>query len=400
LNKTPIENSPPPHPSPIKGEGAFNPILAAAHRFEFLPTGAAAIAALEALIRQAQKSLCLEMYIYKADATGDAIRAALLDACERGVRVRILLDDFGSANLPNTYFSDLLALGAELRTFNPQRVLRIAFRNHRKLCIVDDRQAIVGGFNIADEYNRDGVEAGWRDLGMRIDGPVVDELEATFNRMFIGAHADTRAVIAFTRGLTKPPMQFDAPALLTVGPGFESEQLRQALHRDIRNANRVAIVAAYFTPPWRLRRAMRKAARRGIVRVILPGVSDVPPMRFAAHHLYERMLRHRIEIFEYQPQILHSKLVVIDDAVYVGSSNFDVRSLQLNYDFLIRIPSAELAAQARRLVNDHIAHSSSITLPEWHSASGYWQRVRRFVWYWLATRFDPFLVRRKWRTLR
>jgi phosphatidylserine/phosphatidylglycerophosphate/cardiolipin synthase-like enzyme len=86
--------------------------------------------------------------------------------------------------------------------------------------------------------------------------------------------------------------------------------------------------------------------------------------------------------------------------VYAGSCNFDVRSLQLNYEFLVRIPSAELAAQARQIVGDHIAHSHSVTLPEWHAANGYWQRTRRFVWYWLATRFDPFLARRKWRSLR
>ena len=147
----------------------------------------------------------------------------------------------------------------------------------------------------------------WRDFGMRIDGPVVVS-RSDVNRMFIGAHADSRAVIAFTRGLATQPVQYDSPALLTLGPGFNSEQLRQALHRDIRTAKRIAIVAAYFTPPWRLRRAMRKASRRGIIRVILPGLSDVPPMRYAAHHLYERMLRHRIEIFGYQPQILHSKL--------------------------------------------------------------------------------------------
>jgi len=369
------------------------------HQFQFLPTGAAALTGLVQLIRQAQNTLCLEMYIYKADNTGNTVRDVLLEACARGVRVRILLDDFGSSDLPRNYFIELLKLGAELRWFNPSRVLRVAFRNHRKLCVADHRYAIVGGFNISDEYNGDGVATGWRDLGMRIDGPVVGELETTFSRMFIAARADTRAVIAFARGSPCEPPTLDRPMLLTSGPGFESAQLRKMLYRDFWSAHRVAIAAAYFTPPWRLRRALRNAAKRGIVRVVLPGVSDVPVMRLAAHHLYERMLRHRVEVFEYQPQVLHSKLVVVDDVVYVGSCNFDVRSLQLNFDFLVRIPSAELAAQARQLIALDIAHSRAITLPEWHAGTSYWRRTVRFVAYWLATRFDPFLARRKWRAL-
>jgi len=133
-------------------ELSFEPIVADGHHFQFLPTGADAIAALELLIAGAQSDVSLEMYIYKADATGARIRAALHAACERGVRIRILLDDFGSGDLPRDYFADLQRHGTKLRFFNPSRVLRVAFRNHRKLCVADDRVAIVGGFNIGDEY--------------------------------------------------------------------------------------------------------------------------------------------------------------------------------------------------------------------------------------------------------
>jgi cardiolipin synthase len=376
------------------------PVVVSAHHFQFLPTGATCIAALEALIRQAQSSLCLEMYIYKADATGERIRVALVDAAQRGVQLRILLDDFGSSELPHEYFVAAQKYGAQVRRFNPSRALRAAFRNHRKLCVADHRHAVIGGFNVANEYSGDGVTFGWRDLGLRIEGRVADELETTFTRLFIAARADTRAVIAFARGLGKQARVLDAPAVYTSGPGFQSAHLRKVLYRDFWKAHRVAIAAAYFTPPWRLRRALRNAAKRGIVRVLLPGKSDVAVMRYAAHHLYERLLKHRVEVFEYQPQILHSKLVVIDDVVYVGSCNFDVRSLQLNFDFLVRIPSGELAAKARQLFADDLARSVAITLPEWHAGSSVLRRTVRFISYWLATRFDPFLARRKWRSLR
>ncbi len=376
------------------------PVTVGGHRFQFLPTGATAIDALEELINQAQHSLCLEMYIYKSDATGERIRAVLLTACARGVRVRILLDDFGSAELAKNYFIELQKLGAELRFFNPSRALRAAFRNHRKLCVADRRIAVIGGINIGDEYAGDGVTQGWRDLGMRIEGALAQELEFTFDRMFVAARANTKAVIAFAYGRERKSASYHAPLLLTSGPGFHGSQLRKALHRDFWNANRVAIIAAYFTPPWQLRRALRSAAKRGIVRLLLPGKSDVPIMRLAAQHLYERMLRHRIEIFEYQPQILHSKLVVVDDVVYVGSCNFDVRSLQLNFDFMVRIPSGELAAQARSIFTQDLARSNAVTLTEWNANDGLWRRAIRFVAFWLATRFDPFLARRKWRALR
>jgi len=399
INVSP-DSSPSPQPSPIKGEGVYDPVVAAAHTFQFLPSGAAALAALEALIRQARRSVRLEMYIYKADRTGSLIRAALEEACRRGARVRVLLDDFGAMDLPRDYFNELQKLGGEVRRFNPSRALRVAFRNHRKLCVVDHRCAVIGGFNVGDEYNGDGVSAGWRDLGLQIEGPVVEELEASFARMYIGARADTQALIMFMRGHEKSVPHFDRPTLLASGPGFQSEQLRKSLYRDIHAANRVAIVAAYFMPPWRLRRALRHAAKHGIVRLVLPGVTDVPAMRLAAHHLYEKMLRHRLELFEYQPQVLHSKLVIIDDIVYVGSCNFDVRSLQLNFDFLVRIPCAELAAQARQLFAGDVALSKAITLPEWHAGTTFWRSTVRAIAYWLAARFDPFLARRRWRALR
>jgi len=229
---------------------------------------------------------------------------------------------------------------------------------------------------------------------------LVDELETTFSRMYLAGRADTRAVVAFARGLRARQIMLDRPMLLTSGPGFDGGNLRKVLYRDFWTARRVAIIAAYFTPPWRLRRALRNTAKRGIVRLMLPGVSDVPLMRLAAQHLYERLLQHRVEIFEYQPQILHAKLVIVDDVVYVGSSNFDVRSLQLNFDFLLRIPSPVLAEQARRLFAADMAHSRAITLPEWHAAKSFWPRIVRLAAYWLVTRLDPFIAQRKWRALR
>ncbi|HYM35113.1 MAG TPA: phospholipase D-like domain-containing protein, partial [Steroidobacteraceae bacterium] len=326
------------------------------------------------------------MYIYKSDATGERFRKALLSACERGVRVRILLDYFGSHDLPKDYFIELIKLGVDVRMFNPSRVLRFAFRNHRKLCVADNHVAIVGGFNIGDEYAGDGVHHGWRDLGVRITGPLALELTVSFDRMFIAARMDRAALIVFARGLRPSPPPMDRPALLTSGPGFGGALMRRVLFRDLHSARDVNVVSAYFAPTWSLRRHLSAAARHGSVRLILPGRTDVAVLRLAAQHLYARILKDGALIFEYQPQVLHAKLLVIDDVVYVGSSNLDARSLRLNFELLVRLPITALAAEARQLIATDISRSRLIKPREWQEKSYWWNRIERQLAYWLVTR--------------
>jgi cardiolipin synthase len=340
------------------------------------------------------------MYIYKPDSTGQRIRAVLLDAIRRRVRIRILLDDFGSGELPKDFFSELIDRGAELRYFNPSRVLRVAFRNHRKLVVADDESAIVGGFNIGDEYAGDGVNSGWRDLGMRIFGPLVLDLAASFDRMFITSQMDHAAFRLFARGERSASPLSNRPELLTSGPGFGGATLRRALYEDLLGAQSVNIIAAYFAPTWVLRRRLAKAARRGRVQLILPAKTDVPILRLAGQNLYSRLLHEGIRILEYQPQILHAKLLIIDDVLYVGSCNLDVRSLRLNFELLVRVPDRQMALRARELVAADELHSKQIVPTEWEHTCTWWQRLKRKIAYWLVTRLDPFLARRRLRTLR
>jgi cardiolipin synthase len=370
------------------------------HRFQLLVNGGAAIAAVESLINSARHSVCLEMYIYKGDATGARIRAALLAAVQRRVRVRILLDDFGSAELPKDFFSELVVRGADLRFFNPSRVLRVAFRNHRKLVVADDRQAIVGGFNIGDEYAGDGVDKGWRDLGMQVTGPIVLELEASFDRMFIAAQMNHSAFSLFARRRQAAVLSNDSPELLTSGPGFGGASLRRSLYRDLLSACSVDIMTAYFAPTWMLRRRLARAARRGRVQLILPAKTDVSLLRLAGQHLYSRLLREGAHVFEYQPQILHAKLLILDEVLYIGSCNLDVRSLRLNFELLVRVPDAKIVQQARELFAADTVRSKVVVLEDWEQSSTWWRRFERQVAFWLVTRLDPLLARRRLRTLR
>jgi cardiolipin synthase len=159
-------------------------------------------------------------------------------------------------------------------------------------------------------------------------------------------------------------------------------------------------VAAYFLPARRLRRQLSSVSRRGgVVELILGAKSDVAVSRLAAQNLYRRLLKGGIQILEYQPQILHAKLVIIDDAVYVGSANFDLRSFHFNYELMVRFENKEMAAKAREVFSSYLPHCRKITLEEWRKSGTFWQRLKQRWAYWLLVRLDPYIAQRQWRSV-
>ncbi len=370
-----------------------------AHRARWLPDSARAVDAVLEVINAARQSVSFEVYIIRPEGPGEALRSALLAAVQRGVRVRLLYDAFGSEALPPGFFDELRAAGGEVRVFSPARRLRLAMRDHRKLLVCDDSTAVVGGFNIGPEYCGDGVSAGWFDLGLQISGPVVQELQRGFDAMFALAPLNTRALYAFRRMVSGPEPALTDITLLQRGMGWPRGRLRRALHRDLRSARQVSCVAAYFLPSSRIRRELANCRRRsGRVQLLLAGLSDVPISKFASEHLYARLMRAGVEVWEYQPQILHAKLLIIDDLVYVGSCNLDRRGLYINYELLLRLQWPELAAQGRQLFDAALERSRRFDHAEWRRRS-WWQRWRAVCAYWLVSRIDPLMARRAMRSL-
>jgi cardiolipin synthase len=367
---------------------------------ELLVGGSAAYACMWRLVRQARTAVELETYIYEAGAIGDRFLAELTGAARRGVRVRVLVDAYGSEALPQDYFAPLLAAGGELRWFNPKRLLRVSFRNHRKLLRADG-EAVIGGLNIANVYDGDGLEAGWRDFAVRVDGPVVDALAESFARMWDLAAFGRREFLGFWRA--RPRLAVEAhrqPELLISGPGCPTAELRRRLLFDIRAARRMQAWAAYFLPSRRIGAAIRDAARRGEAEIMLGEGSDVPISRWASEWLFTRFLRAGLRIYCYRPQIVHAKVLVLDDVVYMGSSNLDVRSLLINYELLLRIPSAALAARLRAEFETDRRHADTLDLLQWRRARRWWQSLRSYVAYQLLARLDPYLAARSLRSLR
>ena len=356
--------------------------------------------AMLAAIEAAQESVCLETYIFAADSLGEQFREALVRARERAVRVRVLIDALGSISLPGYFWEPLLAAGGEVRQFNPLALGRFGIRNHRKMLVCDERVAFVGGFNITSDYDGDGVTSGWCDLGLKVGGQLPGQLAASFEQMFARAEFRHKRFIRLRKSTAQKLVLTPHEQLLLSGPGRGRNPIKRDLHRDLTRATEVQIMAAYFLPTWRIRRDLTRIARRGgTMQLILPGKSDVLLSQLAGQSLYRRFLKAKVQIHEYQPQVLHAKLIIADEVVYVGSANLDPRSLDINYELMIRFAHPEMAAQARAIFAGSLAHCRPVTKTEWRKSRTIWRRLKQRWAYWLLVRIDPYLARRQWRTL-
>ena len=359
--------------------------------------------AMLAAIGAARESVRLETYIFADGDIGRQFLAALLAARERGVRVRLLVDALGCWLLPEDYFAPLVAAGGEVRRFNPLRLWRFGVRDHRKLLVCDNRTIFIGGFNLADEYQGDGVTRGWCDFGGCVESPAIAaELAASFDELF--ALADFHRKPLLRLRAFKRKRKADLPPgekLLLSRPGRGAGAIQRALHGNLEGAREVQIITGYFLPPWRLRRDLVRAARRGArVRLILAGRSDVLVAQLAGRDLYRRLLRAGVEIYEYQPQILHAKLMVIDGAAYLGSANLDVRSLKLNFELMLRFTDEPTAAQAREIFEATLKHCRRIEWQEWRKSQTFWERLKSSWAYFLLARVDPFVALRQFKAVK
>jgi cardiolipin synthase len=368
--------------------------------YRWLRTGNDVFAAMLQAIQSASISVRLEMYIFSDCAIGQRFRAELLAALRRGVRVQVMVDAIGSRYLSGSFFDPLVAAGGECKWFNPLSLRRFSSRDHRKICVCDDRVAFVGGFNIASEYEGDGVTGGWHDLGLAITGPLVGELADTFDAFF------TRAEFKHKRlqRLRKAPNRITSGQnwqLLLSGPGRRHTELRQTLARDFASAQSIKIISAYFLPTWRLRRELLEAAKRGAqVQLVLAGRTDVKLSQLASRRLYRTFLRAGVEIYEYQPQILHVKLIIVDDIVYAGSANLDTRSLRINYELLVRLSDPRLAAEAREIFAADLVHCRRIDPEMWRTSRTFLDKLQEKWAYFVLARVDPYVAWRQFKTLR
>jgi cardiolipin synthase len=345
-------------------------------------------------IGSAERSIRFETYIYRDSPIGVQVRDSLTHAVRRGVSVQVLLDALGSISLQESFWDEFVAAGGKFRWFNPIKLKRLGFRNHRKSLIVDERIAFVGGFNIAPEYQGDGLTKGWHDLGMQVSGVLTGELTASFDQHFALADYKHRRLARYRRSAVERVAETSHGQLLTNAPGRGPHYMKTAILRDIHSARAMDIISAYFLPPRQLRRGMMRAARQGRpVRLILAGKSDVLLSQLAARYTYTGLLRAGVQIFEYEPQILHTKMFVFDDVFYVGSANLDKRSLLVNYELLVRIKDRELAEEGREIFARTLGHCRRVDLAQWRASRTLWSKLKEQWAFFILSKLDPFLTR-------
>lgn len=364
------------------------------NRLALIPEGVRRRSALIDLIDDAAESLRLLYYMFSEDEAGEEVRDALVRAANRGVVIRVLVDGFGSGGTKADFFAELSATGGNFTIFHPSYGFRYLIRNHQKLAIADERIALIGGANVNLHYLEDEGEERWRDLWLSIEGPAAEALA----RYFDDVDDWTMQTRNRFRDLRRIIHRHSHPGGLVSwrfsGPMRRRNPFPAALAQALDGASRFDAVVAYFSPSWAMLRRIYRVAGRGRVRIINAARSDNQTTIAAARYLYNRLLRRGVEVYEYQPAKLHTKLYVVDDVTFIGSSNFDFRSLYINLEMMIRIDDKGFADQMRGFVDHEIADSIRIT-PELHKTrTNWWIATKRWIAHWLVTTVDYTVSRR------
>jgi len=347
----------------------------AGNRLELIESGEDRFRLLLELIAGARANIRMLMYMFNPDEDGDAVRQALTAAAQRGVKVKLMIDGFGSAATPK-FFNDLSESGGEYCVFNPSWGRRYLLRNHQKLIVIDDQTVLIGGANIDATYLKDRGNH-WRDLWLRLDGPEAVLPTRYFDALFRWSkrpHSRMRSLKRMIGEYSewRGPLQWKFS-----GPLSMRNSWWRSIGRDMRTAKRLDMIFAYFAPPGAMLRRIGWVGRRGKARIINAARSDNNTTIAAARHSYSRLLRRKVEIYEYEAAKLHTKLAIVDDIVHIGSSNFDYRSFYINLEIMLRIKDQAFADAMRGYFERELGSCDPIT-PEVHRSRA--NVVRRVQW--------------------
>ena len=336
--------------------------------FELLMTGEAAYARLMQLIQGAQQTIDLTMFILGDDAIGRAVVDALAQRAARGVDVRVILDAVGSARARRHAEAVLGGAGGEVRMFMPLRHSpvrgRTNLRSHRKLGVFDSSRVFAGGMNLADEYMGPGAPATtaprWRDVAAVVRGPVAEDAAALFESDWGFCGGSKRAPGREGASAAGAPPGDAIVQVVPSGPDMVTDTVYDLFLTSIFGARqRVAIVTPYYVPDDLLQHALVLSARRGVrTELVVPSRSNHRVADMARRTLLRELGAAGVAVRYYPRGMVHAKAMVVDDAfAYVGSPNFDMRSLFLNYENALCVYSPDAIAQIRAFIDGLIAES-------------------------------------------
>ncbi len=344
-------------------------------------------------IAAAQRSVCLEIYIFEADHIGQRFIEALCERAATGVAVRLLYDAMGSFSLPDSELQRMRNAGVETVEFHPVAPWRARFnwtlRDHRKILVVDDELAFVGGLNIGKEYaSKEQGGGGWHDMHCSMRGPIVADLSRSFRRNWVVNGG--KEYPATPRAETLPPGPGQSfIRMIDNALGKRRRPIRRAYLAVLYAAQKqVLIKNAYFLPDRVLRRALRRAVLRGVeVQVVVPSNSDVRIVEWAGHWVHRQMAKAGVRILRWPNVMMHAKTAVIDGVwSTIGSYNHDARSLRHNLEITVEILDEKVGAELVRQFERDALTCAPYNDATWQ-AMPWWQKARA----WIAYRFRRWL---------
>ena len=358
--------------------------LSIGNSYVVLTNGDQTFTAMLDAIERATRRISFETYIYEDGEVGRRFTAALTAAARRGVQVRLTFDSIGARSVAAETLEHLRKSGCLIAQFNPTawwEVEEVNYRTHRKILVVDGETGFTGGIGVADYWLGNAQDHDhWRDTQVMIRGPVVRLLEASFYENFAEeAGFDTPV-------LDEPPIDFTKTGQSVVvrsSPTGGSSDLKRLYLLALAMARRtVEIASPYFVTDASTRWALQDAVSRGVrVRILVEGdVTDAKPVKYASRDAYDWLLSLGVEIFEYQPTMMHAKVMVVDGIWSMfGSANFDNRSLELNDELNVAVWSPDLAARFLRDFEQDLAASRNLDLQSWRQRS-FLDKAREWFW--------------------
>lgn len=340
--------------------------------FQILVDGADYFSSMLSEIKKAKYQVLFESYLFQSGDTANDFITELCAAKKRGVKVFILLDEYGAKGLSRKDKQKLITEKIELIDYNPVNFFYLGKslkRDHRKLLVIDDTVAFIGGAGITDEFNSSISPDYWHDVMLKVKGSLVFDLIHSFNKIW---QKQKPSSLASSIPSIATPEQIKNKSRVLISAGAEKNEIIRAIINHIRSSKkRVWLTSPYFISSWKIRRALRYAAKKGIdVRLIFPGpCSDHIWVTYGIQRYYQRLLRSNIAIYEFQPRFSHAKIILCDDWFTIGSSNFDRWNQFLNLDVNIEIYDPQSHQQIIKLFESDFSDSTLIILNQWNTRS-------------------------------
>lgn len=350
---------------------------------QLLHSGAEYFDVLEECIEAAQESIHIQIYIFQLDKTGLRVYEALLRASKRNVKIRLLIDGYGSANFPEEWEANLVNNGAKFRRFSPvlnTTFVEIGRRLHQKIVLIDNQIVLIGGINFSDNYSGEGFGTPWLDYAVKIKGSCVSVISEYANQYWVKSYTGLR------KENYRPRKDENINVKLKSNDWLRGRaQISSSYRNAIKEAKvKIDIVNAYFLPGKRIRNALKKASENGVrVRVILAIQSDVKLILWATKYLYRWMLRSGIEIYEWKDSVIHAKIASFDSKwITIGSYNLNHLSDYASIEFNVDVENEGFAQIVDTEFEKLIESSDKIEFSTFKEPRR-WDRFRSFLAYHL-----------------